>query len=197
MTRNRAGSIMLGSAVVLLAMGSGIPPAAAADTYDVDPVHSYVLFRVNHLGVGTSYGRFNDVSGTLVVDEENPAQSSVSIEIAAESVDTANADRDKHLKSPDFFSVQQFPRITFKSTGIEKTGDAAYDVSGELTLHGVTKPVTLSLRRVGSGKDPWGKFRTGFDGSFVVKRGEFGISYMPQGLGGDVEIFVAVEAIKQ
>lgn len=184
---------LLLSGAALAALGS----AAAADKYEVDGAHTFVLFKVSHLGVGTAYGQFNDVSGTLTVDEENPAGSSVAFEIKAGSVDTHNEKRDEHLRSPDFLSAVQFPLITFKSTGVKKSGEKSYEVSGDLTLRGVTKPVTAKLERVGSGKDPWGNYRTGFDGSFVIKRSDFGVNFMPEALGQDVTILLAVEGIKK
>lgn len=194
-SKSRLFGCLLGLATVVAAAGGR--PASAADTYELDGAHCYALFRVEHLGVGISYGRFNELSGTLVVDEENPAASSASIEITTESVDTANERRDQHLRSPDFFSATQFPTISFKSTSVKKGEGDEYAITGDLTLRGVTKPVTATMRRIGSGPDPWGNERTGFAGTFTVERSAFGMNYMPEGLGDEVEILLSVEGIKK
>ena len=159
---------------IVLALLGGSVPVAAADAYDIDGSHSFVLFKVNHLGVGMAYGRFNDISGTLTVDEENPSQSSVSLEVKAESVDTHHERRDQHLKSPDFLSAVQFPLVTFKSKSVSKGEGDTYEVGGDFTMRGVTRTVSATLERVGAGSDPRGNYRTGFNGSFVIKRSEFG-----------------------
>ena len=185
-----------GAAALLLLLTVAAAPAPAADTYDLDAGHTMVLFKVDHLGFSHSYGRFNDVSGSFVIDEENPAAGSVTIEIKTESVDSNHERRDKHLRSPDFFSATQFPTITFKSTGVSVSGDD-YTIKGDLTMRGVTKPVTIELTRMGSGKDPWGNDRVGFNGGLTIKRSEFGVNYMPDALGEEVEILLAVEGVKQ
>ncbi len=190
-----ARPIAVSLAVAALALGGA--PAAAADVYDLDPAHSYAVFQVNHLGFGTSWGRFNDLSGTFTIDEENPAASSVKIEIKAASVDTNNPQRDEHLRKPDFFNAAQFPLISFKSTSVKKSGESEYTVGGDLTLRGVTKPLSVTLQRHQTGADPWGNTRTGFDTTFLVKRSEFGVSYMPQGLSEEVRVMISVEGIKK
>ena len=120
----------------------------------------------------------------------------MSIEINAETIDTAHEKRDQHLRSPDFFSTNQFPTIEFKSTAVEKTSDG-YAVTGDLKLRGKTKSITVDMVQIGAGEDPWGNYRVGFDGSFTIKRSEFGVSYMPKGLGEEVEIMISVEGIKK
>src|SRR3954454_2565602 len=117
-------------------LGSFGAAVQAADTYQLDPVHSSVLFKVRHLNVTDFYGRFNDLSGTVTFDEAGPANNSVQLQIKADSLDTHNEKRDQHLKSPDFFNVKQFPAIAFKSTKVEKLADNSYKVTGNLTLHG-------------------------------------------------------------
>lgn len=172
------------------------PPApAAAETYEVDSVHSTILFRVKHLGVAYSYGRFNEMQGKIVVDDANPAASSVEIEAKTDSIDTGNAKRDQHLKSPDFFNAKQFPTVSFKSTSAKKAGEK-WEVAGNVTLKGVSKPVTLTLDRVGTAKTPQGH-KTGFEGKFAVKRSDFGMSFMPDGLGDEVTLQVSIEAARK
>ena len=182
-------------ALVLIALA--VPAALAAETYSIDPVHTAVLFKINHLGVSTFYGRFQDVKGTYTLDSENPAASSFDVTINAESVDTHNEKRDQHLKSPDFFNVKQFPVLTMKSKSVKKTGDKTMRVTADLTIHGVTKEIAFDVTQVGAGKDPYGGFRSGFDTSFTIKRSEYDVKFMPGGLGEDVTIIVSIEGVRQ
>ena len=174
-----------------------LPLAAdAADTYSIDPVHSTVIFKVKHFGVGYQYGSFRKVSGKLVVDPKKPARSSVSIDLDAASVFTANKKRDTHLRGPDFLNVKQFPKISFRSTRIRKAGKNL-TVTGKLTLHGVTRAITVTMVHVGQGKDAWGGYRIGFEGNFSVRRADFGITKMKGAVGETLHIIVAVEGIKK
>lgn len=182
------------AAVFTLVLAAGVT-YAAAETYAVDPVHSTVLFKIKHLGISYTYGRFNDVSGSFLLDED-PAKSMIAVSVKAASVDTHNAKRDAHLKGPDFFSVKEFPTITFKSTAIKKEGNA-YTITGDLTLHGVTKSITVEATHVGSGKDPWGGYRTGFDMTFSIKRSDYGMKNLLEAAGDDVQLTVGVEGIRK
>lgn len=170
---------------------------ADAATYEIDGTHSSVVFAVNHLGVGTAWGRFNEVSGSFTHDAENPAKSSVTITINAESVDTANERRDKHLRSPDFFDAKQFPEIVFKSSSVKEIAAGDLEITGELTLHGVTKTYTVRADHVGEGKDPWGNYRKGYDIQFSIPRADHGMNYMEGGLGADVKVYVSVEGVRK
>jgi len=174
---------------------AGALVAPATENYDVDKTHSSIHFRVKHLGVGYVYGRFNDFSGKFVVDAD-PAKCSVELAIKTESVDTNDKNRDEHLKSPDFFNAKQFPTISFKSKKVAIQGDK-FEVSGDVTIKGVTKPSTISLLRIGSGTDPMGSFRMGFEGDAVVKRSEFGVDFMPDGIGDEVMLRIAIEGIRK
>ena len=168
----------------------------AVGTWTVDAGHSVVLFRVKHIGVSYYHGRFNKVSGTLVLNAD-PAKSSVSIEVDPSSVFTASKDRDKHLKGPDFFNVKQFPKLTFKSTKVVAAGKRKFSVTGNLNMHGVSKSVTATFEHVGSGISPLDKKSkvTGFEGVFTVKRSDFGMTYgLPAVLGDEVRVTVAIEA---
>lgn len=169
-------------------------PGWAGDTYSVDGSHTFVSFRVNHLEIAESYGRFNESSGSFEVEEG--ALTSLTFEINTESVDTASEDRDKHLKGPDFFNTKQFPVIQFKSESIKKHGDH-FEVAGELMMLGAKKPLTIEVRKTGEGKDPWGNFRTGWHSSFAIERSDFGMNFMLDGLGDQIAIVVSVEGIKQ
>ena len=172
------------------------PAAAAPESYEVDKGHSALLFRIKHVDVGYTYGRFNDFSGSLVVDDANLGAAKVEITAKLESVDTNDAKRDQHLKSPDFFNVAQFPLMSFKSTSVTKAGDA-YTVQGNLTLHGVTKALTVTMKKTGEGEDPWGNHRIGFEGQMSFKRADFGMDKMPQAVGDTVWVTVAVEGIRK
>jgi polyisoprenoid-binding protein YceI len=172
-------------------------PVLAADTYEVDPVHSTVVFKVAHLGVSNVHGRFNEVTGTVALDEAKPALSSIDIQIKVESIDTNSAKRDQHLKSPDFFNAKQFPVIAFKSKEVKKVGEKLYDAKGDLTLHGVTREVTIRFRRIGEGKDPWGGYRSGGEATFTIKRSDFGMKFMLEGVGDEVQISVGLEGIRK
>jgi polyisoprenoid-binding protein YceI len=182
-------------AAALLA-GLAAAPARAADTFKVDPVHSSLLFRIKHLNVGYIYGRFNAYSGTFAFDRD-PAQCSLTFEVNIDSLDTANADRDKHLKGPDFFNVKEFPTASFKSKSVKALDEKIYEVSGDLTLRGVTQPVTVRLERIGTARGMRGEVRSGIETTFVIKRSDFGMKYGLQLLSDEVRITVAVEGIQQ
>ncbi len=171
--------------------------AQAAETYTVDPVHSSVSFMISHAGISDIHGRFNDYSGTFVINKDDPSKSSFALDIKVESVDTNNAKRDEHLRAPDYFNVKQFPSLTFQSTKVKAT-DAGYEVTGDLTLHGVTKPVTLKLK--GGHKVvefPKGTTRVGVTSTVTIKRSEFGLTTELGALGDDVQIIVGLEAAKK
>jgi polyisoprenoid-binding protein YceI len=180
-----------------LALSQGETKSAGAEMFEVDPVHSSVIFRIKHLGVSYFYGRFNDVSGKILFDAKNPVASSVEAQIKAESVDTNSADRDKHLRSPDFFNAKQFPAIAFKSRSVKKADATSFEVTGDLTLHGVTKPLTVKMTHVGTGDIPKFGHRAGFEGTFTVKRSEFGMTFMSDLLGDDVQVTIGLEGVRK
>jgi len=170
---------------------------AKTETYKIDPVHSSVVFRIKHLDISYIYGRFNEVGGTVVLNEADPAACATEAEVKVESIDTHNADRDKHLKSPDFFDAEKHPLITFKSTSFKKAGEQTYEVQGNLTLHGVTKPLTVKLERTGAGPGMKSEFRAGFETEFPVKRTEFGMTALVGPVGDEVRLTVSLETIRQ
>lgn len=171
--------------------------AQAADTYQIDPVHSSILFKIRHLNVADFYGRFNDASGTVTFDKENPEKSSIALEVKVESLDTHNDKRNQHLKSPDFFNAKQFPVISFKSTKVEKGGADTYKVTGDFTLHGVTKPVTVEFKKVGEGKGMQGEYRAGGGTEFTLKRSDYGMNFMAGALGDEVTVILSLEGVKK
>jgi polyisoprenoid-binding protein YceI len=173
-----------------------------ADTFNVDKVHSEATFQVRHMMSKVS-GKFDDFSGKINVDRAKPSASSVEFTIKAASIDTGNADRDKDLRSANFFDVEKLPELTFKSSTIvpSKKKDV-YDVTGDLTIHGVTKHVTLPVEFNGFGKDPWGGERAGFSLTTTINRKDYGINWnkaLDNGgvlLGDEVTININIEAVK-
>ncbi|MCS0636633.1 YceI family protein [Streptomyces sp. LP05-1] len=156
-----------------------VDPALAAltGTYTVDPAHSELGFTARHAMVTNVRGSFTDFSGTLRLDGSDPAASSASIDARIASVDTGNADRDTHLRSGDFFDAEQFPEMTFRSTGAEHLGGDDFRLTGDLTLKGVTRPLTIDLAFNGSAKDPFGNERVGFEGRAELLRSEWGLTW--------------------
>ena len=177
-------------------------PAPLPQVYAIDKTHSEAVFQVRHL-VTKVRGRFTDFEGAVRVDRERPERSSVQFSIDAASVDTDVADRDTHLRSPDFFDVAKHPRITFVSTRIEPRGGDRYDVTGTLTLRGVAREVTLPVTFLGSARDPWGSERVGFELEMKLDRKDYGMVFnaaLDNGgllLGDEVRIVINIEAIRQ
>jgi len=172
----------------------GVPALPAAETHTIDTTHSTVLFKVKHLGTSNSYGRFNDIAGTIVDDDKDSSKGSIDITVKVESIDTGNEKRDQHLKSPDFFAAKQFPTITFKSKSVKALPDGGFEASGQLTLHGVTRDLKVKVEKTGTGKAMRGDGKlTGFEAKFTIKRSDFDMKFMIGGIGDEVELTVAVE----
>jgi polyisoprenoid-binding protein YceI len=164
-----------------------------ANAWTVDSVHSSVIFRIKHLDAAWFYGRFDHLSGTINYDEAEPSASTLNLEVKTESVNSGNARRDGHLKSPDFFNAKQFPVSTFVSTSFARTGEGVYDIAGDLTINGVTRPVTTRLERTGRAKAQRGEV-IGFEAVFNIRRSDFGITYGPDSLSDEVRMIVSIEA---
>lgn len=172
-------------------------------TYQIDPAHSSAQFVVRHMMITNVRGGFSSVKGTVEIDSDNPSASSVDATIDVSSIATLDTQRDTHLKSADFLDAEHYPTITFKSSKIEKTGDEEYNLTGDLTIHGVTKQVTLKVESPSEeGKDPWGNFRRGASATTKIKRSEFGLTWnavLETGgimVGDDLKIEVDVQMIK-
>jgi polyisoprenoid-binding protein YceI len=172
----------------------------ATTTYTIDKAHSEATFQVRHL-LTKVRGRFSDFEGTIEYDPDSPQRSSVKAMIQATSIDTNEADRDKHLRSADFFGVDQFPTLTFTSTRVTKKGRDTFDMVGDLTIHGVTRPVTLNVSFLGKAKDPWGNERLGFEADTTINRKDFGLTWnaaLETGgflVGDEVKINLSVQAL--
>lgn len=170
-------------------------------TWKLDPTHSAVEFSVRHMMITTVRGRFTEVGGTLDFDEADPAGGRAEITINAASIDTREAQRDAHLRSADFFDVERFPALTFTSTRIEGSAQE-FTLAGDLTIHGVTRPVALRVTHEGRGKDPWGGERLGYSATTTIKRSDFGLTWntaLETGgflVGDDVKIALDIQLVK-
>lgn len=168
---------------------------AGPKNFAIDAGHSAVLFRVSHLGFSNTYGRFNELGGSFVIDEEDPKASSIELTVQAKSIDTNSEGRDKHLRNPDFLNAKQYPTITFKSTKVEAGTGETLKVTGDLSMMGKTKSITVDVEKFRTGKGPRGATRTGFETMFTVNRHDFGMDYAKGGIGADVTIVVAIEGV--
>lgn len=173
------------------------------NTYEIDPVHSTLQFTVRHMMIANVRGIFKNVKGTVLYDPENPSAAKIDAEIEASTLDTHNADRDAHVKSAEFLDVEKFPTITFKSKNVKPSG-AGLEVTGDLTIHGVTKEAKLDVTEVSQeAKDPWGNARVGANAKTKVSRKEFGLHWnapLETGgvvLGDEVNLEFEVELIKK
>jgi polyisoprenoid-binding protein YceI len=176
-------------------------PAAAADTYGIDKAHSEVVFSIKHL-VSKVSGKFQDFEGKIAIDRAKPEASTAEFTIKATSINTGETRRDDHLRSPDFFDVAKNPEITFKSSKVTAKSKDAFEVAGELTMRGVTKPVVLAVSFLGDIKDPMGNEKAGFEVTTTLNRKDFGIVWnraLDQGgfvLGDDVKVTINLQAVK-
>ena len=152
-------------------------PAELTGSWTIDAAHSRIGFVARHAMVTKVRGSFNEFVGSAVLDASNPANSTAQVTIQAKSIDTRNGQRDEHLRSNDFFAMEDHPTITFVSTAVEQTGDAEFALTGDLTIKGVTKPVTVPFTFAGTATDPFGNLRAGFEGSVVVNRKDWGINF--------------------
>lgn len=184
-------------ALIGFACITGFAPAAfaAPEKFLLDKPHTQVIFVVNHMGFSHSYGKFTDYEGAIALDTATPADSSVEVTIKTASLDLDDDKWNEHMKGKDFFDVEKFPTMTFKSTKVEVTGEKTANVTGDLTLLGVTKPVTLAVTQNGLGKHPMKDvMATGFSGTATIKRSDFGMGYGIPMVGDDVKVIIEVEA---
>lgn len=179
----------------VLAIAAGRSGAVQAQQYTIDPAHTAVAFQISHLGLSWTHGRFNETSGDFVIDPSGDRSEFILV-VNAASIDTGNQKRDDHLRSPDFFNVKQFPAITFKSTRVTPV-DGGYDVTGELTMHGQRRPVSLRLQGGRTAEFPDGVMRTGFTTRLKLKRSDFGMTNMLEAVGDEVFIDISFEGTKK
>lgn len=169
----------------------------------VDATHSSVDFSVKHMMIAKVKGTFHSFEANIEANENDLTTADISFKIDLSSVDTRNGDRDAHLKSPDFFNVEQYPALDFKATSITKTGEGEYSVTGDVSLHGVTRSETFDVTFEGAGKDPWGNVKAGFSATGAIKRSDYGLTYnaaLETGgvlIGDEVKISIEIEALQQ
>ena len=193
---SRAFCIAFITAALLLP--ASLPVTAATATWQIDPAHTAAQFAVKHLLISTVRGEFKGVTGTVSWDDQDISKSSVNVTIDATTVDTGTPMRDNDLKSASYFDVAKFPTITFKSTKIEKAGPGNLNVTGDLTIHGVTKSVVLAVEGPSAAiKDPWGNTRAAISATTKVNRQDFGVSGGAGAVGDDISIIIDLEMIKQ
>ena len=192
---------MLKKTLVALALGGaliGAGQAMAADyAIDKQGQHAFVNFKISHLGYSWLYGTFKDFDGIFSFDAAKPQDSKVNVTLNTTSVDTNHAERDKHIRSDDFLNVSKHPTATFASTSVKSTGEGTADITGDLTLNGVTKPVVIAAKFIGEGKDPWGGYRAGFEGSTTLKLKDFDISKDLGPASESVELIISVEGVRK
>jgi polyisoprenoid-binding protein YceI len=182
--------------------GTAVTAAGAqADDFviDTEGAHAFIQFRIKHLGFSWLYGRFNDFSGEFTFDENNPANNKIRVDIDVASIDSMHAERDKHLRGEKFLNTEAFPKAQFVSTAYKPTAPQKAELQGNLTLHGVTKPISIEVERIGGGNDPWGGYRQGFEGRITIKPADFGMDLV-KALGpsaAEVELFLSVEGIRK
>ena len=182
----------------ILSLLPSLSANAATSTWQIDPAHTAAQFAVKHLMISTVRGEFKGVTGTVTWDDQDVTRSSVNVTIDATTVDTGTAMRDNDLKSPNFFDVAKYPTITFKSTKIEQAGAGKLKVTGDLTIHGVTKSVVLDVDGPSAAiKDPWGNTRAAISATTKVNRQDFGVSGAGTAVGDDISITIDMEMTKQ
>ncbi|MFE3633598.1 YceI family protein [Streptomyces cellostaticus] len=159
------------------AASAGLDPAALTGEYTIDPAHTTLGFVARHAMVTNVKGSFKEFTGALHLDGAEPAKSTATLDVRMDSIDTGNADRDGHLKSSDFFRTDEFPAMTFRSTRAEALGGDDYRITGDLSILGVTKPITIALEFNGAAKDPFGNERVGFEGKAEILRSEWGLTW--------------------
>lgn len=171
----------------------------AAESYQIDKkgMHAFIEFKIKHLGYSWLKGRFNDFDGTITYDGKSPSASAVNVEIKTSSVDSNHAERDQHLRGKDFLNVKKFPTATFNSTKVTSKGKGKVDITGNLTLNGVTKSVVIDASEIGGGSDPWGGFRRGFEGTTEIALKDFNINFNLGPASETVLLELYVEGIRQ
>ena len=184
------------SLAAFISLSGLVSQAAFAAEYEIDPSHTFIQFEISHLGYSVLPGRFNTFSGNFNWDADNPSASSINITIQTDSIDSNWAERDKHIRGEDFLNVEKYPEASFKSTKYTGNADSG-KLEGILTLHGVSKPITLTVDRVGEGDDPWGGYRAGFKATTSIRRADFGMTYNLGPAAETMSFDLFVEGIKK
>lgn len=177
----------------LFALGVSV---AAADTYKIDPIHSEVSFKVRHLGLSKVSGRFTRFQGVIRLDEARLAASSVEVNIESASINTDNEARDKHLRNADFFDVDKFPFLSFRSVAVREVAKGKLEVTGDFTMHGVTRRIVIPMTALGGARGSSNDYRIGFEGTLTLNRSDYGIKGYPGVIGEEVAIALEIEAVR-
>lgn len=190
---------MIRAFALTLSLLLGLSGQLHATEYKIDTAgaHAFIQFKIKHLGYSWLYGRFDEFSGRFNYDADKPEASSVNVEINTASLNSNHAERDKHLRGKDFLNVDKYPKATFVSTSFTPKGDGKAELKGELTLHGVTKEISIDVTEIGGGKDPWGGYRQGFHGTTEFALKDFGIDYDLGPASRTVQLILDVEGIAQ
>ncbi|MDL2172559.1 YceI family protein [Stutzerimonas sp. FeSN7] len=191
MLKKTLAALFLGSALV------GGQAFAADYAIDKQGQHAFVNFKISHLGYSWLWGTFRDFDGSFSFDADRPEASKVKVTLKTASVDTNHAERDKHLRSDDFLNVAKHPTATFESTSVKSTGEGTADITGNLTLNGVTKPVVIAAKFIGEGDDPWGGYRAGFEGSTTLTLKDFDIKMDLGPASQTVDLIISVEGVRK
>ena len=191
MIKKTLAALLLGS---VLSSGAAL---AADYVIDQEGQHAFVNFKISHLGYSWLYGTFKDFDGTFSYDAEQPEASKVNVTLRTASLDSNHAERDKHLRSADFLNTSKHTKATFASTSVVSTGEGTADITGDLTLNGVTKEVVINADFIGEGEDPWGGYRAGFEGKTTLQLADFGIKANLGPASESVELTLAVEGVRQ
>ena len=183
-------------AAAVFGLTSAFSAVAPAADYQIDPAHSFVEFKIQHLGYSWMFGRFDKLAGTFSYDPAKSEANSIAIDVDTTSINTNHAERDKHLRGKDFLEVDKFGKASFKSSGYQGTADKGV-LSGVLSFHGVDQPIDVAISKVGEGKDPWGGYRAGFIGTYTMTRADFGVNYELGPASTTVELTFGIEGIKK
>ncbi|MFP3423584.1 YceI family protein [Pseudoalteromonas sp. SIMBA_162] len=189
--------LLLNTAVSAALVLSASAVNAAEYVIDTKGAHAFVNFKIKHLGYSWLHGRFNTFDGEFSYDAEKPNASQIMVNIDTTSLDSNHAERDKHLRGKDFLNVDKYPTATFKSTNITFNNDDSGKVTGDFTLHGVTKSITFEIDKIGEGQDPWGGYRVGFEGETSLKLSDYGINYNLGPASTHVDIGLFIEGIRK
>lgn len=188
---------LLSAAISGVMMLSTTAASAAEYVIDTQGAHAFVTFKIKHLGYSWLHGRFNTFDGSFSYDTKAQTGSNILVNIDTASLDSNHAERDKHLRGKDFLNVSKYPSASFKSTNVKFTDDDTATVTGDFTLHGVTKSITFEMNKVGEGQDPWGGYRAGFEGETSLKLADYGIDYNLGPASTHVDIGLSIEGVRQ
>jgi polyisoprenoid-binding protein YceI len=182
---------------LLFGLAFTVPAQAEDYVIDTDGAHAYIQFKIKHLGYSWLGGRFNKFGGTFSFDENNPSAAKISVEIDPASIDSNHAERDKHLRGADFLHVEKYPAARFISTSFKDLGNGKGQLSGNFTLRGVTRPLTIDVEQIGHGPDPWGGYRRGFHGTTEIRLADYGIDYDLGPASQTVLLELSVEGVRR